>query len=701
MDSSSLPLNPSPDRSSGSFSAGSLNSEIPELNTPPGLVRVPPKIHTASQLAREAIAGGAAAHSVIDTRHFTSIQPSPIPTSPNLPPVVSFYRSPSRESPLKFVKSQSELYQVCTLMTQDSAKIPLIPKEGDHANTVYLYTPEEPGALGGIFKPGLAPCLKAMIAQGICELLGLSKAILPAMRSTEVTVIAPQPEGGYQRANGLDGKPVLFEREEGNIIDLSIKSDVLRAFAHSSTPVIVLEDDDDKKFLAPLADVYRPEGKHVMINSVEYSITKGESGDFFLHQKSMTKTSEHSSTSNLGPFKTLYAPHSESDLMDSILVRSRCLVSCESLSEDENMSFKEGEVTFKITSNGVHGSLLSVEEPEETDVVEEPDETESESEDVEDRWSEEPCTLLFGTDNQIIVAPTSGVVPIELGKITLDGQKYDVQEEEEEEDGMITIIGRNITGMVQIKAENLFTIPAGHTKSLDITVESEQRDIFFSRVTTDSFIQAFIAAMILRTQDGKVVVLEQSNILFRAIPETGNGDPNNPETKLECVLIDLDESMPASNDYSTDPSFEGKEKVHIVRLGLMGFPQARIPLSAEIRSETSSRIRSICEQTKCINEYLNTWKKNISLEKTIACLTVLDKMGKFIDQSGATDWTMEQLFFYVFPEYKQQWDILEGVSAPVRASMIGFNSEQELVEYARRLSQGPKHYSDDESDTDE
>jgi hypothetical protein len=186
-------------------------------------------------------------------------------------------------------------------------------------------------------------------------------------------------------------------------------------------------------------------------------------------------------------------------------------------------------------------------------------------------------------------------------------------------------------------------------------------------VDHDAFVDCFLATILLRPEDGKIEDLSDANYLFESI------DPEDPNSPLAPRMIDLEDSFPASN--RINPDFEGT--THAVKTGLMGFPHVRQSLQPEQRERLEHKLDQILNNSKeALSELQNA---GLSAAKQTAFSEVLTKIGLFLDKKRGSEYTMEDLFFFVFPEYAEQWALLEQVklSPEEKASKIG----NETVEF--------------------
>lgn len=248
----------------------------------------------------------------------------------------------------------------------------------------------------------------------------------------------------------------------------------------------------------------------------------------------------------------------------------------------------------------------------------------------------------------------------------------------------IHVVGKDIQGMVQQKVSDIY-VGSGRG-GLDLRSDSSKVEEFFGRIDFQSFTDAFIATIMLRPHDGKVAVLDESNFLFQALPNAqGKVDPLDPTCKLRCVLIDLDEAMPEG----VDDLLKGKEAgIHPVRNGLMGFPQAREKLKGGDKEYALKAIRTITENQYASEKFLKgheTDSEHFSSAHTKAYKEVVARLDEFVKEKGTGSFSLEELFFHVFPNYKKQWDSIGDERPPVtKAEWIGFQSARQIKEVVKK-----------------
>lgn len=305
--------------------------------------------------------------------------------------------------------------------------------------------------------------------------------------------------------------------------------------------------------------------------------------------------------------------------------------------------------------------------------------------------------------------------------VTKGGEKYvlrnglDYKIEQEKDKPTFQVIGRNIPGMVQLKVPDIcfkvfaFNKKTGEKEDLpvDVRVDSPARAEFYRRISMPHFIKAYVASMIFRSQDEKITALSESNVLFTYLPND-EGQIDHKTSLLGAVLIDLDQTFPPNNKISTDP--DKPNGVHPIRNGLLGFPQARKNLTEEEMKQTLEIMEEIVvkkdnlvrylkgfiirEETQYIkneetgeNEAVKVAKGTLSQDQINAFSEVIDKMDTFIkEHRDQSDWTLEDVFFFVFPEYKEQWDKLGKLNPETRAEWIGFYSPKEMDDLYQRYT---------------
>lgn len=276
-------------------------------------------------------------------------------------------------------------------------------------------------------------------------------------------------------------------------------------------------------------------------------------------------------------------------------------------------------------------------------------------------------------------------------------QRYRLVEDAE---GNIQVVGKKIPGMVQVKVEKLYLGPvvSGRQQKFQVNSDSIHSKPFFDRIDTDSFTDAFLATVVLRPRDGKIGELSESNFLFQALPnEDGVVDPQDPTCMLRPVLIDLDEALRPEIDIRSEKS---EKDIHPIRNGLMGFPQAEQVLTGGHKLHAVGVIKKLIENQKASAEYLNGLAakdkdETISKKHAESHAKVVGRLEKFLadrtDEDGVVkDFSMQDVFFHVFPKYKAQWKAMEklGVkSRSAKAQEIGFQSLKDITKTYKRRQQ--------------
>ncbi|MEI8125020.1 MAG: hypothetical protein WCG42_04645 [Parachlamydiaceae bacterium] len=479
----------------------------------------------------------------------------------------------------------------------------------------------------------------------------------------EATVRAP---GTYIEARDLEGNCVIVDTDSAattiaDIFDLEMRKpeniDLLTAVAYCSIPLRVLEDDNENIYLAPSSTVYLTEKGKVTVDGVLLTPKPYKDGYILETPKDSPETIRNLASGNL---KKLYVDIDDTDDLFSALVENKWIIECPGLKQyqgkfdSESLTtfpFKDKKRSFQLTKNetGVFVCSFTKNPPPAPG---------------------EPQMLTFSEREGWIIAPTSAVSVVKTDKtVERNKQKYKLTNDGNE----IVLVGHNIMGSVQLKVENNFTTPDGKTRSLHILSETEERTLFYENIDPEAFIKTFIAGIILRPQDGKVTDLEESNVLFAK-------NPLSPQ-ELEPILIDLDETFPETNQYSKRDEFKGVDKVHIIRFGLMGFPQAQKDLSPfkEFIENLIENINSSKDDVKRLfKEMISKGVFNQNHED--AYFEVIDKINEFFSSPTRSTLTLEDLFFHSFPEYKEQWELLDDMPREKKASYIGLYSEEALME---------------------
>lgn len=369
----------------------------------------------------------------------------------------------------------------------------------------------------------------------------------------------------------------------------------------------------------------------------------------------------------------------EGEELDEVLVPANALLPME---DPFSTTIESKGIRYKVKQSGTDYTLSPLKKAEEED------------------FADESFVFVKTFGNNGYIIPEENQHPIiKEGKeryVLRNGQKYKV---EKSEDGSYKVIGRNIEGVLQLKVEDICTKALVKDsksdkmkfKDIDVRVDTPQRKQFYERIDMASFINAFLATMLLRPQDAKLSSLPESNYLFRALPnEKGEINPDDPNCKLEPVLIDLEETIPINNKISQDPDKVQLGTVHPIRNGLLALPHSRKILNDDERLHALNVIKEIIEHRSNIINSLEKFKKDEQKENNKkgvlenqhidAFNEVFDKLEKFyLNNLDKDDWTLEKLFFDVFPEYEEQWNLLGNQETPeYKAQIIGNDSIEEI-----------------------
>jgi len=610
-------------------------------------------------------------------------------------------------APLPFtghLKKQSELFKASIALKHLPQPLNPHNPHAENLNDVYMTNFHEnrklralsPAPREVVFKPGNAPrgaVFHNRACYEIASLIGLEETVAPAKKGT-ADVVARHEYKTYTSANGKDRFLIQSDNGEtnGGLIPMRdfnkhpngdityfdedlqeeeyltptdsgtyIKNLSFTRFSSESKFTLLLKDDDDEtEVVVPDNQLIRIGSQdEVAIDNKQYTLDE-EDGLVTLTPKDPTDSNEQENLS----FVRLVKPAGRSDLVPTDYLAP------------EDAYFKFDKKNSIVTADdGKHtlekkgdGYFVS-EKPEEFHVV-------------------------IDKDGKAYLSTSAEMSKIEKDNkgdfILYNGQKYRVTEDNHDS---IKVIGYHIIGMVQSKVENTYT-KTEDGENIDVASQSPATKDFFNRIDSSSFMKAFLATIILRPQDGKVGSLNVSNVLFQAIPNSdGSSDPTDTNVKLMPVLIDLDETLPEKNDYSTDLeiSQEGKAHVHVVRNGLMAFPQVSKALTADQRSEVVGMMETIISKRGAIEKQLSKYAKSghadFNTSHVNATIEIIDKMKAFLQTPPRKNWSLGDLFFTIFPEYHEQWKLLDqmrgGMSAAQKADIIGHISlemMQQMIE---------------------
>lgn len=631
----------------------------------------------------------------------------------------------------RLIEEQANLFNLARRLSEATKQTPLRPLKGEHQNDVYI-----PADLGVVFKPGKHAAALSKICYGIARLLGVADVLVPA-KTGKASVIAGQDvdpdkhsDIDYVKLKRMDGKVILTDlstaisveavqekdggwlcttmdkkkvylAQEGEYFKQVAKSTPLERQAKTDKFALVetLDDEDEHSAYYLVArkqvcEVSEKDGKdYTQLDGIIYELTSDDYGDVHLKRASIPQNKgKEPKDPKLAQSKFTRVYHED----DEVLVPSDALILVSIENQEDQFSFSHEEVSYKAVKKG---ETYSIESERKSKSTVQP------LFDDEDFKKDGLLVLAETDEGDYYLIPKFLQSPVEVIEseeyVERNHQPYHI----EPAGNYYHVVGRTVWGMVQAKVGDVFIRPTPQSLPIDIIQDKgkPQLKAFYDRIDMPSFIQAFIMTILLRPQDGKVSNLEESNVLFQAIIEEG-GSQEKPlskkqaaavrktvsfeelptsleQTKLRPVLIDLDETMPPNNKESVLPGFEG---VHPLRCGLMGFPHARQPLNPEEKGLANSLLVNIIRNKEAIRTFLAPYSRaksfDFSSENIKACDEVIDRIDSFIEKKQSASWTLEDLFFHVFPEYKEQWEILDKFNDPpeVKASLIGLESKEKL-----------------------
>lgn len=608
-------------------------------------------------------------------------------------PVVSPLSSPIMKAEIQQVHA---LFQSSRELTSATSKKYAEPHSSENANDVYMsdfsHTEEVQPV---VFKPGKDAAQRAVICSGLAKMVGLGESI-PVAKTGVASVVGKDIYTRLTREDGVDilvvkeslDKVSDFTKGESGEVTCRIDSTHISLFPKEKNyqyqsnetafgkalkkkeDFIILTDDKYLLMIAPKNSVYDVlKGDYVQVNGHSY-LVKQKEGKISLELKQKVGPE----TMKIGgpdtkllktQFLQLYRqdPEEEDSLLEVVVGKDSAIKISKENKDKKEIPFTYNQREYEAirSEDGVY-KLENIEEEEE--------------EKKELFIEGQELVVCHDTKGRHYLAPVEDSLPIskdEKGEfVLLNGERYTPKA-----DGIdIKVFGESVKGMVQAKVMHIFTRPENARFDLDIKGHSPAREAFFKRIDMPSFIDSFLLTILLRPQDGKIVDLGQSNVLFQAIPdETGVSDPQ--KGMLKPILIDLDETLPEKNGYSTDPQIirDGKHEVHSVRCGLMGFPQARKKLDKEEKARVTQILGEMVKKQGEIHKYL----EKISKDRSTATNEIIEKLANFLEQKkDASNWTLENLFFSVFPEYQKQWNMLGDDDPALKASRIGLESEESL-----------------------
>ena len=260
------------------------------------------------------------------------------------------------------------------------------------------------------------------------------------------------------------------------------------------------------------------------------------------------------------------------------------------------------------------------------------------------------------------------------------GSTSSSSDSDETDPDLVVLVREDVPGLLQPMVQNVVTeIDGVAIDLLNLTQEKEAAaQKFFSLISTASFTNAVCLATLFRLQDGKAHFLRESNFLFSTVLD-----------KLHLTLIDLDETWPVCNELSQIPELQEKGDIAALRLGLMGYPQAHMPLDGDDKAHALSIFEKIKARSGQMLEALSQEKFADNDKITSAFNEVLESIAEFHAAKTERSFTLADFVFHVFPVYKQQWDALEklGLGREEIAATIGYATVAEKTqEVAAKLA---------------
>ena len=219
--------------------------------------------------------------------------------------------------------------------------------------------------------------------------------------------------------------------------------------------------------------------------------------------------------------------------------------------------------------------------------------------------------------------------------------------------------------------------------------EIDDNQYISSKICTATLIDCFLASIILRTQDGKLMSIAEGNILFQ-----------ERDNYLVPHLIDLTECLPPTTNELVDIKSGHPDGTHTLRLGLMGLKASEKTLSkqeltylettcANIQKLANDQLLSNESVTNLYTPYNEPYDSNFSTPHVASCAKICEKLNKAVTDSKSLfkkNPTLQNLVFSAFPKYKEQWDQLKDVSSGNHniAWNVGFLSTSQRQMLANR-----------------
>ena len=625
------------------------------------------------------------------------------------------------------IPEHSDIFRKSIALTESSRSEPLQHYNLKSTSICDVYITEDV-----VFKPGEEAALKAKICYGLMRLIGIERAVVPSKQGkatvvsredkklngsdVSYTVVQLSPSKGYlipneeirQEMKGIQ----ITEKKQGKEVICQIKGEqytlvptrdgykleerlnALDRLLGEEYTFIAVKDKEGNAYLAEEGQLFSgqnvADGEEVEFNGQMYeaSLTKKEEGNFvqLIHKES-------------GESFEFQEMFSEEDEDVSLWVKTDAYFPFdkEAVEENENLFPYEGKEYEAVESGGTYhfnrasGDPFLEENREERFAI--VTATESAASDKSSKRSVKKLVKTLVPIDSVSKEDLEEASPLfmQQGKayVERNDQKYEIVEGQEG----IKVIGKDIKGMVQAKIMHIFTGKKSQKDPvLDVRTPSDARKAFYARIPMKLFIEPFFATLLLRPQDGKILTLDETNVLFSALPnEDGVVDPNLSSCPLMPILIDLDEALPTNNESLTmekdaggEITHEGTKQVNPVRFGLMGFPHARRPLSIDEKQRVLELIETTIRESREPQQYLSTFTKKEKIlhkENLEAFVQVVDAMKTFYEahQDLSVDWCLQDLCFAVLPAYKRDWEKIGDRDDPEqKAAMIGYSSMEEI-----------------------
>ncbi len=521
---------------------------------------------------------------------------------------------------------------------------PLLPKKDATGSNVYPLTLESTNP-HAVFKPGKSNTMKAILCAKVAKMLDLRDSIPKTIEATASHVISK---------GDLDdkGEAIIYER----------------ALINDKEYLVNPNDCFDIRFVEERADG----GCRVKLaNNLCLKLTKDGDG-YVAH---LEREEEDASVDDE---KAPFDRQRNDDLMSEDEASGLEVVfneRAEDVSDDER-DFMSFDVQRNVNSIDDEESIDAEDAGRGEDSQSDISDEELAQDDEEDFNPEDfdGQRVLFANDREILVFEEGAHLLQEddEGEYVQRGEARFVLHDSEDEEGGHTLIGRDVEGFIQDWIPDVVTEINGNT--VDTLVPSKTRDAFFSMIDTKSFMESLLLAMLFRTQDGKASNLEDTNFLFI-----------KSDDHLQLKLIDLDETWPTTNDLTDDPVLAKKGAICALQLGLMGYPQAHMQLDGDEKAHVVALLQKIEQNRDGMLAALDKYQVDSSRTDQVkrAFNEVLDGFRSFnTDQP----FTLANLVFHVFPEYRKQWDALESLGLPREeiAKWVGKATVEEVIALRQR-----------------